>query len=110
MLARGIDERPCPDQRRPNMTADQSRITPIVPDWTVVTAPAARQAVEGILAAGHYDSRFRELAPGTARVLAHILRLYARLARAPTIDEVAADAALPGPSVKEHLILLRSRD
>ncbi len=92
------------------MTADQSRTTPIVPDWTVVTAPAARQAVEGILAAGHYDGRFGELAPATARVLAHILRLYAHLARAPAMDEVAADAGLPRPRVKEHLGHLRSRD
>lgn len=85
-------------------------ITSVIPDWTVVTAPAARRALEGILAAGHYDSRFDKLDPGAARVLAHVLRLYASLGRSPTIDEVATGAALPEPSVHEHLARLRERD
>jgi hypothetical protein len=84
--------------------------TPVVPDWTVVTAPAARRATDGLLAAGHYDSRFGVLDPGTASVLAHVLRLYARLGRSPTMDEVADGAALPKPSMREHLARLRDRD
>ncbi len=92
------------------MSKDQSPATPIVPDWTVVTAPAARRAVEGILAAGHYDSRLGGLDPAAASVLAHILRLYARQGRSPAMGEVAAAAELPVPSVKEHLSRLRERD
>jgi Alkylmercury lyase len=92
------------------MTKDQSPAAPVVPDWTVVTAPAARRAVEGILAAGHYDSRLVGLDPTTAWVLAHILRLYAGLGHAPAMEAIAAEAQLPTPSVKEHLARLRERD
>jgi hypothetical protein len=56
---------------------DQSPATPAVPDWTVVTIQAARRAIEGMLIAGHYDSRFSGIDPCIARVLAHVLRLYA---------------------------------
>jgi len=89
---------------------DQSSATPVVPDWTVVTAPAARRAIEGILTAGHYDSRFGGIDPCAARLLAFVLRLYARLGHAPAIDDIAADAALPRLDVKQHLAYLRTRD
>jgi hypothetical protein len=91
------------------MMAGKAR-APTIPDWTVVTAPAARRAIEGILAAGHYDSRFGGLTPDAAAVLAHVLRLYACLGRAPTMDEIAADTALPPRSVKDHLVHLRACD
>ncbi len=84
--------------------------TPVVPDWTAVTAPAARRAIDGLLAAGHYDSRFGALDPEAASVLAHVLSLYARLGRSPTTDEIARAAALPKPSVREHLARLDDRD
>jgi hypothetical protein len=87
-----------------------SPTTPAVPDWTVVTAQNARRAIEGILTAGHYDSRFGTVDPSTAKVLAHVLRLYARLGHAPTIDNIATDAALPTLSVKQHLAHLRACD
>ena len=92
------------------MKDDPSPATPAVPDWTVVTGQAARRAIEGILAAGHYDSRFGGIDPCTARVLAHVLRLYVRLGHAPTIDSIAAAAALPKLDVKQHLAQLRARD
>jgi hypothetical protein len=84
------------------MTVDQTRITPVVPDWTVVSAPRARRAIEGTVAAGHYDSRLGGL-DWHASV---VLRLYARPCRPPAIDELVADAALPGSSIKEHLVQL----
>jgi hypothetical protein len=84
--------------------------TPAVPDWTVVTARAAKRAIEGIVAAGHYDSRFGAIDPRSARVLAHVLRLYARLGHAPAIDDVAAEAGLPRLDVKRHLAQLRAHD
>src|SRR5215813_3693399 len=92
------------------MKNHQSAATPVVPDWTVVTSQAARRAIEGILTAGHYESRFGGIDPGSARVLAHVLRLYACLGHAPTVDSIAAHAALPNPDVKRHLALLRARD
>lgn len=91
------------------MKANQSSI-PIVPDWSVVSAPAARKAVAGILAAGHYDSRLGGIDPDAAAVLSHVLRLYARLGRSPRIDEIAADTTLPTQNVKVHLAQLRARD
>jgi Alkylmercury lyase len=87
-----------------------SPTTPAVPDWTVVTAQNARRAIEGILTAGHYDSRFGTLDPSAAKVLAHVLRLYARLGHAPTIDNIATDAALPRLSVTQHLARLGACD
>src|SRR5262249_7814953 len=51
------------------MGLERSRATPVVPDWTMVTNVAARKAVEGILAAGHYDSRFAGVDADTASSL-----------------------------------------
>jgi hypothetical protein len=93
-----------------NMKEEQSPRAPAVPDWTVVSADAARRAIEGILAAGHYDSRFGGIEPGTARTLAQVLRLYAGLGHAPTVDDIAAGAALPRWDVKQQLAELRARD
>jgi hypothetical protein len=76
----------------------------------VVTTPAARQAIEGLLAAGHYNSRADALDPEGAGVLAYVLRLYARLGHAPAIHDIVDAAALPESSVKEHLVRLRDRD
>jgi hypothetical protein len=83
---------------------------PIIPDWSVVTEPAARRAIEGILAAGHYDSRFGGLGADTANVLAELLSLYVQLGRAPTVQEIAAQARLSAPVVSDHLVRLRKRD
>lgn len=85
-------------------------ITPAIPDWSVVTAPAARRAIEGILTVGHYDSRFDGLKADTAYVLAQVLRLYAQLGRAPTVREIATRARLSEPVVRDHLVRLRERD
>lgn len=92
------------------MKEERLPATPAVPDWTVVTAQAARRAIEGVLIAGHYDSRFGGIDPCTARVLAHVLRLYARLGRAPTLDDIAANAALSRQDVKHRLAQLGARD
>jgi len=88
----------------------QSPSTPIVPDWSVVNAPAARRAVAGILAARHYDSRFGGIDPEAAGILSYVLRLYARLGHSPGIGEVAADTTVPMQNVREHLTQLRARD
>ena len=92
------------------MKEDRLPAIPVIPDWTAVTAPAARRALEGILAAGHYDSRFGGIDRDAARVLAHALRLYARLGRAPALGDIATDAALPSTGVKQRLADLRARD
>ena len=86
------------------------RVIPTIPDWSVVTEPAARRAIEGILAAGHYDSRFGGLGADTANVLAQILRLYVQLGRAPTVQEIAAQARMSESAVRDHLVRLGERD
>ncbi len=85
-------------------------VTPTIPDWSVVTAPAARRAIEGILAAGHYDSRFGGLEGDAANLLAQVLRLYAHLGRAPTVQEIATRARWSETFVRDHLVRLRERD
>ncbi len=93
------------------MTEPESMsVTPTIPDWSVVTAPAARRAVEGILAAWHYDSRFGGLEADIANLLAQVLRLYAQLGRAPTAQEIATRTRLSEPVVRGHLVRLRERD
>lgn len=70
----------------------------------------AWRAIEGIVAAGHYDSRFGGIDPDAARVLSHVLWVYAHLGRRPGIDEVTANADRQRPNVKNHLTQLRARD
>jgi Alkylmercury lyase len=84
--------------------------TPVVPDWSVVRAPAARRALEGMLAAGHYDSRFGGIDPEAAGILSDVLLLYASLGHGPRIDELTAGAGLPTQNVRAHLARLRERD
>jgi hypothetical protein len=105
-----VDEASVSEIAEATLKENQSLATPAVPDWTVVTARAARRAIEGILTAGHYDSRFGGIDPCAARVLARVLRLYARLGHAPTIDRLSADAGLPMLDVKQHLAQLRASD
>lgn len=83
---------------------------PIIPDWSVVTAAAARRAIEGILKAGHYDSRFGGLEANTANVLAQVLRLYVQVGHAPTVHEIAVRTRLSEHVVRDRLVRLRERD
>src|SRR5262245_50750254 len=92
------------------METEQPPPTPVVPDWTVLTAAVARQAVQGIIAAGHYDSRFSGLDLEAARVLVTVLRLYARFGRAPSVKELVTETALSQQGIVNRLSHLRSRD
>lgn len=66
----------------------------MVPDQTQVTAPAAHEALRGILVAGWYDKRFGDLDAAAASVLATLLRLYAHQGSAPSLPEIATAAGL----------------
>jgi hypothetical protein len=105
-----LDLSSVPELAELDVKEDKSSPPSAVPDWTVVTSEAARRAIEGLLSAGHYDSRFGGLDSCTAQLLAHLLRLYARLGHAPTMDGLAAAAALPRLNVKQQLAHLRARD
>jgi len=56
----------------------------------MVTAPAAMEALDGILVAGWYDKRFGDLDVAAASVLAVLLQLFADQGKPPALEEIAA--------------------
>ena len=67
---------------------------PVVPDRAMVTAPAAMEALDGILVAGWYDKRFGDLDVAAASVLAVLLQLFADQGKPPALEEIAAATGL----------------
>lgn len=82
----------------------------VVPDWTVVTAPAARQALDDIIKCGKHESRVAGLDTQATIVLAVILRHYAAKAQPPTLKEIGCAAAMTTTSVQHSIDLLRRLD
>lgn len=88
--------------------------TPVIPDWSAVTAAPARKALEDILVAGRWEWRLRGIDPRSARALAAVLRLYVRYGRPPRVSELAAESrmsetlatALLGRLARHDLVLL----
>jgi len=83
---RADSSKECPDNR-------QARL-PVIPDWTVATAPAAREAIAGILDAAWQGTRFADLDASAVRVLVTLLRLYADLGKPPSRQRIAAETAM----------------
>jgi hypothetical protein len=92
------------------MSEQRAGATILVPNWDVVTAPAARQALGDIIRCGKHESRFDGLDTQAATILAVILRHYAAEARPPTMEEIARTTTFPIMSVKESLTLLHRLD
>ncbi len=93
------------------------RRSPLVPDRRFVATQAAREALDGILAAGWYDKRFGDLSPLSASILAVVLRCHADQGRPPSVAEVAAITELSEHDANRHLadlqrhdLLIRNRD
>jgi hypothetical protein len=82
------------------------------PDWSVVTKPAARQALTGRLAAraGLLDRWSCRLEADQDVVWRTVLRLYAELGRAPSITDLAATVGMAVDKVAARLGDLESRD
>jgi hypothetical protein len=89
--------------------SEHSQCTPALPNWAVITAPAARQALEGIIRSGN-QSRFDGLTPRAAVVLAVILRHYAAEARPPTLNEIGVATKMTADLIRNSLDLLRRLD
>lgn len=82
------------------------------PDWSVVTAPAARQALSGRIAAceGLLDTWSRALEADADLVWRTVLRLYADKAQPPLPDEVADQTGIATARVVALLRNLQLRD
>lgn len=83
---------------------------PVIPDWTVVKASAAREAIEGILDAGWQGTRLADLDASAVWVLATLLRLYADLGRPPSPQEIATEVGMPEIAVHRLLDKLHRHD
>jgi mercuric reductase len=83
---------------------------PAVPDWRRVTCAAAREALEGIVAAGCHGERFDRLGIEEAQVLAAVLHLYAEFGRPPSTAEIAESTGLSEPEADKVLAGLHRRD
>jgi len=83
---------------------------PTIPDWSVVTAPRAREALEDVYAAAKWDRRRGGLDLDPARILAALLRQYAEFGRPPSPIELAAAVGLSESSVRGCLDHLARHD
>src|SRR5882724_5168113 len=97
-----------------SMTEPAVEIRPGVlrPDWSVVTKPAARQALAGRLAAraGLLDRWSCRLEANQDVLWRTVLRLFADLGRAPSITDLAATVGMAVDKVAALLSDLESRD
>src|SRR5882724_4546951 len=82
------------------------------PDWSVVTRPVARQALNGRLAAraGLLDRWSCRLEAEQDVLWRTVLRLFADLGRAPSITDLAATVGMAVDKVAALLSDLESRD
>jgi Alkylmercury lyase len=93
------------------MTPDQlTRRSPSVPNWTVVAAPAAKQALDSIIGHCKHQSRAERLTSEAEAVLAAILAHYGTKGCPPSLSEIAGVTATTTASVRECLDLLRQLD
>lgn len=93
--------------RSSTSTGEEQGRAPVVPDWSVVTSPAARNALEDVLVAGRWDWRRGGMQPLSGRVLAAVLRLYALYGRPP---ELSAEIRLQEAATREALDHLARHD
>ena len=80
------------------------------PDWSVVTSPAVRDALQAMIGSDHVLNRWSGYNPTTDRVRIALLQLYAEGGRAPAPDTLAERAGLSETGVRPLLQELRARD
>ena len=80
------------------------------PDWSVVTSPAATDALRAMLRAEHVLHRWQGYTAAEDRVRSSLLRLYRERGRAPAVADLARYAGLGEADVRESLLRLRERD
>jgi len=82
----------------------------VFPDWSVVTAPAAEEAMHSILEAFGARERHNGLSRECDAARRAVIQGYVALGRAPTAREVAESARLPRDVAESALEELERRD
>ena len=80
------------------------------PDWSVVTSPAVRDALQAMVGSDHVLNRWSGYDPATDRVRVALLRLYAEDGRTPSRSALAEHAELSETAIGPLLEELRRRD
>ncbi len=80
------------------------------PDWSVVTSPAVRNALQAMVGSDHVLNRWSGYNAATDRVRVALLQLYAEDGRAPTTRALAERAELSETVIRPLLAELRRRD
>ena len=80
------------------------------PDWSVVTSPPVRDALQAMVGSDHVLNRWSGYEPAADRVRVALLQLYAEDGRAPDTDALAQRAGLNEPAIRPLLEELRRRD
>jgi mercuric reductase len=80
------------------------------PDWSVVTSPAVKDALQAMVGSEHVLNRWKGYDPTTDRVRIALLNLYAGDGRAPNPSSLAERAGLGEPAIRALLEELRRRD
>ena len=80
------------------------------PDWSVVTSPVVKDALQAMVGSDHVLDRWSGYDPAIDRVRIALLQLYSEDGRAPTTGALAERAGLNETSVRTLLEELRRRD
>ncbi|MBB4190021.1 mercury(II) reductase [Rhizobium aethiopicum] len=80
------------------------------PDWSVVTSPTVRSALQAMVGSDHVLNRWSGYDPATDRIRVALLQLYAEDGRAPVTAALAERTGLSETDVQPLLEELRRRD
>ena len=80
------------------------------PDWSVVRAPASREALQAMVGSGHVFDRWSGYDTTTDRIRVGLLQLYTEVGRAPTPGALAERVGLKEAAIRPLLEELRRRD
>lgn len=80
------------------------------PDWSVIRSAEARRALIAILGAFRADECWRSISMDEDAVRSIIIRHFARVGFAPSLDDLQAATGLPDHVLKDVLRKLRDRD
>ncbi|MBY5840637.1 bifunctional organomercurial lyase/mercury(II) reductase MerBA [Rhizobium leguminosarum] len=80
------------------------------PDWSSVTSPVVKNALQAMVGSDHVLNRWSGYDPATDSVRVALLRLYADHGRAPTMGALAGRTGLSEMAIRPLLDELRRRD
>jgi mercuric reductase len=86
------------------------RQTVTFPDWSVVSSPAVREALQTMVSSDHVLHRWSGYDPITDRVRIALLQLYIEHGRAPAPGTLAERTGLSESAIRPQLEELRRRD